>query len=368
MKIIISFFIFCIVLFVYLHIQFHLKKSNDLEIYEIDDVSKDKLEEICDLRQPILMNYNNEKIIETLNSKFILENYPAFEIKIRNINENDPNSELYVNLPLHASIKLFKEDKNSTYFSENNSDFLNETGVVKHFKYNDQYFRPYMVSNLNYDIMFGSHDTYTPFRYEINYRNYFLCTEGSVQIKMSPPQSMKYLYPEYDYENFEFRSPVNPWDVQKKYIADFEKTKCLEVTLTKGKMIYIPAYWWYTMKFINNNSSIACFRYRTYVNNLAISPYIFMHILQLQNIKRDVTKKISVDELKKQTEDEVEIKEKDTIINKDNEDIINNTTNINDINNIIHITDNNNNSKNTVNDDYSKSNLEFSNLGSEIVL
>ena len=118
-----------------MHIQFHLKTSNDLEIYEIDDVSKDKLEEICDLRQPVLFDFNNEKIIQTTNSRFILENYPAFEMKIRNINETDSNSELYVNLPLHASDKLFREDKNSAYFSENNSDFLNETGVIKNFKY-----------------------------------------------------------------------------------------------------------------------------------------------------------------------------------------------------------------------------------------
>ena len=326
MKIIISFFIFCLVLFIYLHIQFHLKTSNDLEIYEIDDVSKDKLEEICDLRQPVLFDYNNEKIIETTNSRFILENYPAFEMKIRNIKETDVNSELYVNLPLHASVKLFQEDKVSAYFSENNSDFLNETGVIKNFKYNDEYLRPYMVSNLNYDIMLGSNATHTPFRYEINYRNYFLCTEGSAQIKMAPPQSIKYLYPEYDYENFEFRSPVNPWKVQTKYAADFEKMKCLEVTLTKGKMIYIPAYWWYSIKFSNNSTSISCFRYRTYVNNLAISPYISMHMLQLQNIKRDVTKKLSVNELKSQ----------ESIVEDTNEEHNNNTlesqtTNINDL-------------------------------------
>ena len=43
MKLIIGFFIFCLVLFIYLHIQFHLKTSEDLEIYEIDDASKDKL-------------------------------------------------------------------------------------------------------------------------------------------------------------------------------------------------------------------------------------------------------------------------------------------------------------------------------------
>jgi len=329
MKIIFSFFIFFLVLFVYLHIQFHLKTSNDLEIYEIDDVSKDKLEEICDIRQPVLFNYNDEKVIETTNSKFILKNYPAFEIKIRNINDNDKNNELYVNLPLHAAAKLFKEDNNSTYYSENNSDFLNETGIVKNFKYNDEYLRPYMVSNLNYDIMMGSNGTFTPFRYEINYRNYFLCTEGNIQIKMAPPQSIKYLYPEYDYENFEFRSPVNPWKVQSRYRADFDKIKCLEVTLNKGKMIYIPSYWWYSIKFENNISSISCFRYRTYLNNLAISHYVFMHILQIQNIKRDVAKKISLDELK--NNDNHKDSDKNGDSDYENKELQEQTTNINDL-------------------------------------
>ena len=149
MKIIISFFIFCVVLFLYLHIQFHLKTSNELEVYELDDASKDKLEEVCDLRQPVLFNFDDEKVIETTSKKFILENYLSFEVKIRNIHDNDKNSELYVPLPLDASRKLFDEDKKSCYFSENNSDFLNETGVFKNFKYNDIFLRPYMVSNMN---------------------------------------------------------------------------------------------------------------------------------------------------------------------------------------------------------------------------
>lgn len=123
MKIIISFFIFCLVLFIYLHIQFHLKTSNDLEIYELDDASKEKLEEVCDMRQPVIFNYEDEKVIETTNKKFILDNYSSFEVKIRNINDKDKSNELYVPLPLHASNKLFEEDKNSSYFSENNSDF-----------------------------------------------------------------------------------------------------------------------------------------------------------------------------------------------------------------------------------------------------
>ena len=302
MKIIISFFIFCLVLFIYLHVQFHLKTSEDLEMYEIEQPSKDKLEEICDLRQPVLFDFDSQKIEESSNKTFINNNYQAFEIKIRNIKEQDPNSELYMPLPIHAATKLFNEDKNSIYFSENNRDFLEETGVIKNLKYNDEFLRPYMVSNCNYDIMMGSNGTCTPFRYEINYRNFFLLTEGSAQIKLAPPYSVKYLYPNYDYENFEFRSPVNPWAPQAKYIADFDKIKCLEFTLLPGKTLFIPAYWWYSIKF-NNKTSISCFHYRTYMNNLAITPYIGMHALQIQNVKRDVVKKASINELNSEMND-----------------------------------------------------------------
>ena len=296
MEIFIGFFIFCLVLFIYLHIQFHLKTSQDLEMYEVEQPSKDRLEEICDLRQPVLFDFDCDKIITSSCKSFITNNYNPFEIKIRNVKDEDTNLELYMPLPLHSAVKLFNEDKNSTYFSENNTDFLEETGVIKNLKYNDEFLRPYMVSNCNYDIMMGSNNSCTPFRYEINYRNYFLLTEGTAQVKLAPPQSIKYLYPNYDYENFEFKSPVDPWSPQVKYIADFDKMKCLEFTLIPGKTLYIPAYWWYSIKF-TNNTSISCFRYRTYMNNIAVIPYIGMHALQIQNIKRNVAKKVSINEL-----------------------------------------------------------------------
>lgn len=300
MEIIIGFFIFCLVLFIYLHVQFHLKTGEDLEMYEMDEPSKEKLEEICDIRQPVLFNFENQKIVNMSNKTYISNHYYAFETKIRNIKEKDSNSELYMPLPLHAAIKLFNEDASSSYFSENNNDFLEETGVIKSLKYNDEFLRPYMVSNCNYDIMMGSKHTTTPFRYEINYRNFFLLTQGSAQIKLAPPHSIKYLYPNYDYENFEFRSPINPWTPQAKYIADFNKMKCLEFTLTPGKTLFLPAYWWYSIQFITSDTSISCFRYRTYMNNIAIMPYIGLHALQIQNVKRNVAKKVSINELNNQ--------------------------------------------------------------------
>jgi len=282
----------------YLHVHFHMKTSDDLEVYEIEQASKDKLEEICDLRQPIIFDQDNDNVLRTSSKNAILENYHAFEIKIRNAKDTDYTSEIYMPLPLHSATKLFAEDKDSTYYSENNMDFLQESGVIKHMQYNDEFIRPGMVSNCYYDILMGSDGTVTPFRNEINFRNYFLVTQGTVQFKLAPPKSSRYLSVINDYENFEFRSPINPWSVQPQYSADFDKIKCLDITLNAGKILHIPAYWWYSIKF-SKDSSVSTFFYRTYMNNIAITPHICMYALQQQNVKRDVLKKIPIEELNK---------------------------------------------------------------------
>jgi hypothetical protein len=300
LKIFISVFIFCFILFFYTHIQFHLKTSNDLEIYEIDQPSKDKLEEICDIRQPVLFDCDDDgkKIIENTNKDILLENYPVFEIKIRECKETSKDSELYVPLPLHVGNKLFTEDTSSGYFSESNNDFLKETGSIKNMNYYDGFLRPYLVSNCDYDIMLASNGSETPLRYEINYRNYFIVTKGSIKIKLTPPKSSRYLYPISDYENLEFRSPINPWKVQPKYKADFDKIKFLEIDLLPGKFLFIPSYWWYSFKF-SEDTSVSCFRYRTYMNNIAIIPEIFMYALQNQNVERKVAKTLDISFLNK---------------------------------------------------------------------
>lgn len=289
MEIVIGLFIFCLILFLYLHVTFQLRTSNDLEVYEIDNVSKNRLEEICDIRQPVILAYTNEPMTKSLTHVNLQRLYPTFEVKIRD--SQDKRGETYLPLQFHSALKLMEEDKNSRYFSEMNMDFLQETAAIKHMKYNDEFVRPYMVSNCYYDLMFGSNNVCTPLRYELNYRNYFLVTEGEVTIKLAPPRSNKYLAEYSDYENFEFRSPMNPWDVAPEHEADFDKVKFLEVKLTPGRMMFLPAYWWYSIRF-SQGASIACFKYRTYMNNIAVIPRLVMYFLQNQNIKRDVVKKM----------------------------------------------------------------------------
>jgi len=282
-------------MFLYIHIYFHLKTSNDLEIYEIDKPSKDKFEEICDLKQPVLMNLENEQLLEIFTRNNILDTYGVFDVKIRNIKsiitnpKTNKDDELYLPLPFSSTIKVIENDTDNKFLVENNYDFLEETGLIKTYKYNDSFLRPYMVSNCMYDYIISGNDTCSPFRYELNYRNYFLVTEGEIKVKLSPPNSSRYLYTIKDFENMEFKSPVNPWDVQSQYKTDFSKIKCLEIIIKKGYVLFIPAFWWYSIKF-SDNASICSFKYRTYMNNIAILDNFFMRFLQTQNVKRNILK------------------------------------------------------------------------------
>jgi hypothetical protein len=122
-------------------------------------------------------------------------------------------------------------------------------------------------------------------------------------------------------------SPVNPWNPQPKYAASFDKMKCLEFTMNVGQTLFIPAYWWYSIKF-NSNTSISCFRYRTYMNNIAISPYIAMYALQIQNIKRVVAKKTSISELNNEVKHTTNINSINSINSSNGENSITNTIDI----------------------------------------
>jgi len=310
LKYFIAIFIFCIVLFLYLHIHYHLKTGEDLEVYTIERPSKEKLEEICDIRQPVIFDFKNDRLLESCNLGTLDDNYGAFDIQVRDVTNKDENIELYLPFLLKEAINIFRDDKYEKYISEKNQDFLKETGAVKNYSYNDAFLRPPLVSKCIYDLMTGSLGSKTPLRYELNYRNYYYVTSGKINIKLIPPHSSKYLYPVKDYDNFEFRSPIDVWNIQQEYKADFDKVKVLDVTLNKGEIIYIPAYWWYSIKY-EKLSSICTFKYRTFMNVLAISPELVLTMLQGQNIKRDIVKKVDIVKKEEKTDEKTDEKDKE---------------------------------------------------------
>ena len=88
---------------------FHFKTSNDLEVYDIDVPSKEKLEELCDLRQPITMNLKLSDILNTFNHHNIVKNYGAFDINIRNSEKLLSDDEKFVVLTYNTGVQLFNE-------------------------------------------------------------------------------------------------------------------------------------------------------------------------------------------------------------------------------------------------------------------
>lgn len=276
--------------------NFHLNTSNDLEVYTIENVSKDRLEEICNLKQPVLFEYDNDNIYDILNITKIEELYGAFDVKVRNIQEKEDDGEIYLPIILNEVVKIFQNKNNNNIIIENNQDFLEETGLLKTYRYNDSFLRPPLVSICKYDFMSGSEESYTPLRYNISNRNYYLVTSGEIHIKLIPPSNGKYLQKETDYDILEFSSPINPWDIQEKYKPEYDKVKVLDLNLKKGQIIHIPPYWWYSIKY-NKVSSICVFKYRTYMSTVSILPKLMLSLLQQQNVKRIVADKINFEKI-----------------------------------------------------------------------
>ena len=53
-------------------------------------------------------------------------------------------------------------------------------------------------------------------------------------------------------------------------LKDTSKIKYREIVLKPSEVLYLPAYWWYSIQF--NDSKVAVFQYRTWMNLLSTLP------------------------------------------------------------------------------------------------
>lgn len=283
MEILINLLILTIILFLYIHIYNQIKTSNYLEVYEIENISKDKFEELCDLKQPLLIN--NIGLFE-FDIPYIQNNYGSFDIKIT----NKDSADMFLPMKFVTAIELFDKDFSANYISENNKEFLEETSLIKEFSINDLFLRPIGTSSIEYDLILGSINSYTPLSYNLNSRNYYSVLTGSIEVTLCPPKDYKYLYVNKDYENFKFTSMIDMLDPQDEYKNEFDKVKFLRVILKPNRLLQIPAYWFFSIKILESNTLISNFKYTTYMNSLAMAPELFMKFLQKNNIKRNLAK------------------------------------------------------------------------------
>jgi mannose-6-phosphate isomerase-like protein (cupin superfamily) len=286
----ITIFIFVIVLFLYVHIIAQYKKSEDLEIYEMDYVSNTDLQEVCNIKQPVLFEFKNinSDVFSDLNLN-ILQKHETFDVRVK---DTDDVSD-YVMLKYGSFKGLMETDVKSHFITEGNHEFVEDTGLYSEFSELNSYLKPSFTVQTKYDIMMGSKEASTPLRYHTNDRHFLVVSSGKIHLKMSPWKSRKYLHPQVDYDNYEFRSPLNAWDNSKNtdYMNDVDKLKFLEFDIHPGYILYIPPYWWYSVKYSSEPDTLVLgITYNSFINIMANTPDIIRYYIQQQNTTTKVTR------------------------------------------------------------------------------
>ena len=292
--------LFFLVWLVYLHVFYQWKTSNDPDIYEValDDIRKERFESLLDLRQPVLCE-RVEAVFPVLSALPSWQTLAA-DVHVRSVRPVEVSEgaqpERYVPLAAAAAVLLFQKDDTSDYFTEHNSDLLEESGVTALLRREDAFLAPPLVSQRQYDLLAGSAGTMTPLRYEVSYRTFFLVTKGSVTFRLAPPKSSPHLRPRPDYLHWEFGcDPASdPW---KDKAAEMR-----ELVVPAGRMLSLPPYWWYSIRFADAKATVLVLSYKTYMNQLVLAPASALYYLQNSQVVRDTyrrapnTKEVYVEE------------------------------------------------------------------------
>jgi hypothetical protein len=289
------FIIFIIILFLYVHIIAQYKKSEDLEIYEMDYTTNQSLQEICNIKQPVLFQLNiSDSPLLSIDNLSYKNDVRVYSQPMAACDRNDKASD-YILLPFPQYYNLIATAVKPHYYTQNNRDFIDEADLYDTFRELDAYLKPYYTAQTIYDVWTGGRFVTTPLRYHINYRQYLYVTTGKIHVKMTPYKSRKYLHPIDDYENFDFRSPVNPFTPQPEYMHDMDKIKFLEFDVHAGYVLCLPPYWWYSIQYAADSADkkdtvIMSVIYNSFMNILAYSPVIARYYMQLQNTKNIITR------------------------------------------------------------------------------
>jgi hypothetical protein len=282
-----------------------------LEVYEVENLSKDKFEEITNFRQPVLLS--NYTLINNITINNLVSNYPTFDLNLYN-----KQNESFLRIKMEEFESIVNVDDSNNYISYNNKVFLEETTIEKLLSSNDSFFRPYYICNTSYDIIMGRKNSISQLKYSINSRNILYLSSGKVEVTLCPPKYYKYLHVKKNYELLDFYSLIDIDNIQPKYKNDYQKVKFLRILVNTNQVLIIPPYWFYSIKFLEENTLVFFNSYRTFTSSIAIVPELFIQILQQNNLKLNMIKKLN-EENEENKENEENEENKENKENKEND-------------------------------------------------
>ena len=276
-----SIIIFIIILTIYMHVNEEHKISEDLEIYEMDFKDNKQLQEICNLKQPVLFN------LEEVEPKFFKEIDIIGDTKtpVTVKDKSDIDNANSIKLPYDSAVTLMKTDTSSRFYSERNLKIANETSYD--FKKLDTHLKPHLTVHSKRELLFGSKGAHTVMRYHTEHRKFLAIRKGRVHVKMTPWRSNRLLHVKKDYVNYDFRSKIDVWEPQSKYASDIEQLKFLEFDVEAGYVLNIPPFWFYSIKYSNEDRcELFELTYNTPMNTISNLHLWGLYYIQHQNLKR----------------------------------------------------------------------------------
>lgn len=276
-----SIIIFIIILTIYMHVMEEHKISEDLEIYEMDFKDNKQLQEVCNLKQPVIFK------LEDTETKFFREFDIIGETKtpVTVKDKVDIDNANTIKLPYNSAQTLMKTDTSSRFYSERNFKITDETGYD--FTKLDTHLKPHLTMYSKRELLFGSKGAHTVMRYHTEHRKFLVVRKGRVHIKMTPWRSNRLLHVTKDYVNYDFRSKVDVWEPQSKYASDIEQLKFLEFDVDAGYVLNIPPFWFYSIKYSDvDRSELYELTYNTPINTLSNLHLWGLYYIQHQNLKR----------------------------------------------------------------------------------
>jgi len=287
----------------YVHINAHYKKSQDLEIYEMDYTTNQHLQDICSVKQPTLFDFRiccpelfDKEGAVTLDK--LCDKYDKYLVKVKNNSDYwvMPPLEIVDSVPLSLGNyrALSMTDSKARYYTDGNEFFVDDSGLRSTMEKTDEYLKPNFTVQRTYDMITGSPGCKMPMQYHNHLRRFLVISSGRIHVKMTPWKSSKYLHPIIDYENYEFRSTMNIWNAdanRDKMRADYDRIQFIEFDVHAGYVLYIPPYWWYSVQFAENeNTMVLASTYDSAISTMANSVDLLQHYIQLQNNKEIVTR------------------------------------------------------------------------------
>lgn len=302
--IIISILIFLI----YLHWTEQYKTGEDLEIYEIDYIDNDHLQQVCKSKQPIVFEFSSViskfHFLNTLELNDLATKYGKLDVYIKDTDDYKTQSNTdAIPLTFESSYTLISTDTHAHYISEGNTDFILDTVLEKYYDSLHDYIQPSYTLHKTLDFCYGSNRSATPLRYNTDYSHFIYVGKGKIRVKMTPHKSKKYLNPIKDYFAYEFYSPLCVWNHQPEFSLNMEKIQWLDFDVVSGHMLYIPPYWWYSIQYEEDNTFFCSVKYNTVMNVVANLHNIGFHCYEQYTTTTKPAKTLRVDERTQKTEE-----------------------------------------------------------------